>query len=312
MLESIKPIDPNDFFLSRGKKDLRIRDLINSADADPPDFSILGYPDDEGIRLNSGRPGAVLGPEGIRNFFYRMTPPWFLEQYPSIGDFGNLDQKLELTQKHKIGLSNCHELLKTGSKIIGLGGGHDFAYPDGAAFLKEFSEEKPLIINFDAHLDVRNLDKGYNSGTPFFRLLTEFDNFDLIEVGIQAQCNSQSHAHWALAKGAHILSYEQISSSAESLSSLILQEYSSLLTKQRKAYISVDIDAFSSAYAPGCSQSWPTGLNPDDFFQCFHYLKQILDVRLLGIYEVSPPLDTDFKTQRLASQIMYNYIFDLQ
>ena len=43
---------------------------LNIVDA----FCILGYPDDEGIKLNGGRTGAALAPTAIRQFLYKMTP----------------------------------------------------------------------------------------------------------------------------------------------------------------------------------------------------------------------------------------------
>ncbi|MEK7355711.1 MAG: arginase family protein, partial [Bdellovibrionota bacterium] len=64
-----------------------------------------------------------------------------------------------------------------------------------------------------------------------------------------------------------------------------------------------------SAVAPGCSQSWATGLMPREFFATFELIVTRLDVRALGLYEVSPPLDQDDRTSKLAAQIAHHYIF---
>ena len=72
--------------------------------------------------------------------------------------------------------------------------------------------------------------------------------------------------------------------------------------------MSVDIDGFSSQYAPGCSQSWPIGIDPVSFFKMFSYLMERFEVRVLGIYEVAPPLDLGPLTSRLAGLIAYKYI----
>jgi len=80
------------------------------------------------------------------------------------------------------------------------------------------------------------------------------------------------------------------------------------ILRPRPVFLSIDIDGFSNAVAPGASQSWATGFLPKDFFQVFNLLRLRLDVRLLGIYEVSPPLDLDAQTAKLAAQIMHRLI----
>src|SRR6516162_4042830 len=35
---------------------------------------LLGFPQDEGVRRNHGRPGAALAPAAIRHWLYRLTP----------------------------------------------------------------------------------------------------------------------------------------------------------------------------------------------------------------------------------------------
>jgi hypothetical protein len=60
---------------------------------------------------------------------------------------------------------------------------------------------------------------------------------------------------------------------------------------------------------PGCSQSWTTGLFTKDFMTSLSWLIANFDVRGLGIYEVSPPLDQDNRTSKLAALIAHKFIF---
>src|SRR5690606_15919871 len=129
------------------------------------------------------------------------------------------------------------------------------------------SKKKPLVINFDAHLDVRPLDRGLSSGTPFFRLLEDFSDFDFLEVGVQSHCNSLHHKKWAKDKGAHILEFEDLLYSGQSQTVGVLKFIEPFIQNSRPTYLSIDIDGFSNAYAPGCSQAWATGFHPEDFFQ---------------------------------------------
>lgn len=294
--------------MSSKKDDPRLRDLLQEA---PQTFyfSLLGYPDDEGILINKGRPGAKEGPDKIREYLYRMTPPLSLSSNFSLKDHGNIDTSLSLWDRHKEAQKKVSSLLKIPHNLpITLGGGHDYAYPDGAAFLETF-QDNPLVINFDAHLDVRPVPpEGPSSGTPFFRLLNEDIPFTFYEIGIQEQCNSQAHLQWCLEKKVRVITHNEILHSNKSLSSLVCQNMGEDLLKPRPTFISIDIDAFSSSYAMGCSQSWPSGLNPDEFLKLFSILVQRLDVKLLGIYEVSPPLDFDGLTSKLAALIIHHYI----
>ena len=282
---------------------------FNGQSLNPGDFVIGGYPDDEGIQLNSGRVGAALGPDAIRSRFYKCSKSEFYNSDFSLIDLGNIKKELPLAEKHEMGKQTVTEVLKQKAKWIGLGGGHDFGYPDGAGFLlaNKDSKLKPLVINFDAHLDVRPLDKGLSSGTPFFRLLedTELPDFDFFEVGIQRQCNSQEHIQWAKNKGAEIIFYEDMMLSGENPVQYLLKQFNELLVKPRPTFISVDIDCFSTAYAMGCSQAWPTGFSPESLFPVLSVLFARLNVQTLGIYEVSPPLDQDERTVKLATQILH-------
>ncbi len=309
---------PNKTFFTRDTpQDLRLGDFARSL-TEVTDLKnsvvVLGYPDDEGILNNKGRPGAKDAPKIIRENFYKMTPHLLKNIDSKIYDLGDLKIEGSLADRHLIA-QECLENLLRQTRGITLGGGHDYGYPDGAAFLEVFQkksdkEQKPLIINFDAHLDVRPHKDNITSGTPFYRLLSRYRSelkveFDFLEIGIQSHCNSRYHLEWAQSKDAHILSYDEILYSGVPAHLKILEFLEPFLLKKRACYLSVDIDGFSNAYAPGCSQSFATGFDPENFFTVFRVLCERLDVKLLGIYEVSPPLDQDNKTSKLAAQIMF-------
>ena len=112
---------------------------------------------------------------------------------------------------------------------------------------------------------------------------------------------------WLHDQGGFVLSYEELNSQPNWIEA-VLESLSGFLLSPRPTFLSVDIDAFSSAYAPGCSQSWSTGLIPNDFMNLLKILKKRLEVRALGVYEVSPPLDIDDRTSKLAAQILHSFI----
>jgi formiminoglutamase len=302
----IHAADPALFFTKKDPSDPRLGEYskaISLEDAQHYDFTLLGYPDDEGIKLNGGRLGAGQAPNTIREFFYKMTPSLLSHQKWKLGDVGNLDINLPLEQRHQNGKTVARKILDSNTKLISLGGGHDYAYCDGAAFIEKHIHENPLIINIDAHLDVRDPVKGLNSGTAFHRLLTQYSGkFEFVEMGIQPQCNSQHHYTWAKSKNAHVFTLQ------ETLEQLPAKLIEKLVSSKRPCYLSVDIDAFCSSEAPGCSQSFTSGWNFREFTAFFKFLKLNTNLRLLGVYEVSPALDQDHRTSKLAALILHQFI----
>lgn len=300
------PVDPKLLFTRNNPQDPRLGELVNTSQR--PLFTVFGYADDEGISLNGGRSGAKEAPRLIRENLYKMTPPLLTPKKIGVQDMGDLDSSGSLESKHQEAQDRVTLALEN-SHVLTLGGGHDFAYPDGSAFLNTF-KERPLIINFDAHLDVRPTVNGQStSGTPFFRLLEEFSDFDFLEIGIQSQCNSSEHYEWALKKGAKVLSYEELLVSGTSFLQKMLEFLEPYLLKKRPTYVSIDMDCMSSAFAPGCSQVFATGFSPLDIIPALKVLFTRLDVRILGIYEVSPPYDSDNRTSKLAAQLAYEFLF---
>ncbi|MCB0412513.1 MAG: formimidoylglutamase [Bdellovibrionales bacterium] len=295
-----------ELFTSRNDPtDPRWGDQLSSLSLETAEWVLKGYPDEEGIRLNGGRLGAAQAPDSIRRQLFKTT---FWSKSPTLLDLGNLEIAGNLDQRHQFCRSSLTEILKLGKRAITLGGGHDFGYPDGAAFLEVFKDQSPLVLNFDAHLDVRNLDRGLSSGTPFFRLIEEFKKFEFHEIGLQPQCNSEAHWNWLLSKDGQILSLPEIRKSSDPLCKQITDKLALPRTARRPTYLSIDIDAFCNAEAPGCSQSWVSGLTANEFLPVLHQLTEHLDLRVVGIYEVSPPFDVDHRTSKLAAQIIHSIL----
>lgn len=310
----IHPVDKHLLFTKNDKEDPRLGECVHLPSENTLknitehnfDFAILGYPDDEGILLNGGRPGAHAAPREIRTYLYKMTPSLDSERLPRIFDFGNLyNQQISLPDRHASARDVVASLARSQKRWISLGGGHDYGYCDGAGFLDAY-KDNAVLINFDAHMDVRPTDKGFNSGTPFHRILSEFSgHVHFAEVGIQNQCNSKTHVTWAKDHGAEIFTLDYINQNG------LLSTLKNFMhgKETKKVFLSIDIDAFTSSEAPGCSQSWTTGIFTKEFMESLRWVIQEFDVRGIGIYEVSPPLDQDNRTAKLAALIVHQFIF---
>lgn len=304
----LKSCDTQLFFSRNDNQDPRLGDFAQASLKADTTHVIWGYPDDEGIRLNGGRPGAAKGPEAIRKTLYKLTPPVFkMTKSPVLGDLGDIDSEgYSLDQRHEFARSLTAQHTAENRKFISLGGGHDYGYSDACGFMQGLGNQEAVIINFDAHLDVRPLDqRGPHSGTPFYRLLNEYSGprLHFFEVGIQEHCNSQNHLKWATEKGAHVFSQQSL---RLSMSPLIecLRPFHGL-----PLFVSFDIDCLHSAEAPGCSQSWPVGLSLTPLLHLFDELSPRFQWRGLGVYEVAPPLDVDNVTAKAAALLVHKFIF---
>lgn len=297
--------DESLFFKKDDKNDLRLGNFVRKDGA--AEFFLHAYPDEEAILNGGGRAGAAGGPERIRHWLYRMTPSLFSDGV-SIVDGGNINTALTLDQRHQAARKKVAETMRS-SKLVTLGGGHDYGFSDGAGFLDVYKDQKPLVINFDAHLDVRPPGAKLSSGTPFYRLLEEFKGVDFIEIGIQTQCNAKSHYDWLQERGGKVVFTDLWLQSGENLIDYTLKNTGDWLLKRRPTFLSIDMDVFSWPYAIGTSQSWPVGLSPEHFYPLYLFLLKRLDVKLLGVYETAPALESHDGTAKLAAQLIHRFLF---
>ncbi len=301
------PVDDSLFFKGRDSGDPRLGNLVKKT-PDGPGVAIVGYPDDEGIGKNGGRIGAKEGPNAIRHWLYRMTAHARRPVLPFF-DLGNLRFNSDLDHRHKDVAAAVENLLGHGHQVLAFGGGNDYAFADGLGFLNAFKDERPIIVNVDAHLDVRDLRYGLTSGTPFYRLLESDNSFDFVELGVQSHCNAKTHWDYVEKKGGRIITLEEMRLSERSVQDVVRQRLGDWL-KPRPAFLAIDIDAFAYPFAAGSSASWPLGLLPNEFFAVLHLFLTSWDVRVLGLYEVAPNLESGDSTAKLAAQWAHMFLHE--
>ena len=272
------------------------------------DIALLGYVCDEGVRRNRGRIGAHEGPRAIRERLAKLPIHFENKQVADAGDIICIDDDMESCQllfsKH---ISNLIE-----QKVfpIAIGGGHDMSYGHfmGLWEVLKHSEKKRIgIINFDAHFDLRPIEGKSNSGTPFNQILTELKNagneVDYFAIGIQQQSNTKELFN--IAKDDHIsyaINYDCESSSAEL--GVLKNRLKPFIDKVDYLYITIDMDGFSSAYAPGVSAPSPLGFTPYFVFKMLSFLLTTQKVISFDIAELNPSLDRDNLTANLAAKLI--------
>ncbi len=268
-------------------------------------FALLGYACDEGVRRNQGRIGAKEGPDAIRKALAKM--PNHLSKQTTLFDLGNvscLNSDLETSQDY---LTECTaKILELNSIPILLGGGHDIAYGHFNGIKKYLISKKKRpsigIINFDAHFDLRNSENSANSGTPFFQIANENEPFHYLCLGLRKDANDQE-----LFKRAQQLEVKYLE--RETFRMQFVDEINKWITAFSKGvdylYVTIDLDGFSSAFAPGVSAPSPMGFSADIVLESLKTIKGTGKLISIDIAEMNPKFDIDGQTAKLAASLIH-------
>ena len=287
--------------------DPRVGQLLGRslADGDMPRAVIVGFPSDEGVRRNGGRVGAAEGPSAIREMLHRFTPgadesgemTALLEHTRDLGDLivsGDLKRDQEL-----LGIAVASYLLE-GAFVVVLGGGHETAY---GHFLGYVEADLPVsVVNWDAHLDVRDLKAGRgHSGSPFRQALEHPAGIcrGYLVAGAQPQATARGHLEYVRGRGGRVLWAPELAAGR------IDGMYEGL---GAHALISFDLDAVDQSQAPGVSAPSTAGLPADLWFRAARAAGRAPAVSSVDVVELNPRLDRDGQTARLAALTVWQVL----
>jgi len=300
------------------KQNLYLHEKISCVDissleaATDKGVALLGYTCDEGVRRNQGRVGAVKGADAIRKQLGKL--PNHLDDQTYLLDVGSVncsDADLEATQNELS--QKVQQLLIRNLFPIVLGGGHDIAYGIYNGIKKYLGDSKSIgIINFDAHFDLRSNENGNNSGTPFYQIAKDCGEsgsaFQYLCLGIREDANDSS-----LFKTAKELDVKYILRDTFRIEfhNEINAWINAFIQNVDSVYVTIDLDGFSSAYAPGVSAPSPMGFTPDVVLASLKTIVASGKLTALDIAELNPTYDIDDQTARLAASLVHTLIHSL-
>lgn len=309
--------------------DLNIDPLSLRAATDHP-FVLLGFACDEGVRRNLGRIGAKDGPQAMRKALSNLPIHHAGLQLRDAGDVLCPDGQLEAAQE-QLGLAISKILTQGGFPIV-LGGGHEVTYGHYLGHNLYLHENSPAclstfgIINFDAHFDNREPgENGPSSGTGFWQIEQDLKNlhpdgpaqtngtsrsaFHYLAIGIQQTGNTKALFDRAAHSGTQYIPAGEFSEKNQEQNTKALKEF---LSKIENLYLTIDLDVFASAYAPGVSAPTALGLIPDSyFFSVLNLILQSGKLRSVDFAELNPSLDQDQRTARLAAALISHIVNQL-
>lgn len=277
------------------------------------DIVVVGFPSDEGVKRNGGRPGAAGGPEAARKHLMKVGPLVNPE-------FGIDLRGLKIVDAGDIAVPTLEEghesLASTVGKIIGhggipfvIGGGNDQSYPNARGLLAHVPSGSMAAINIDAHFDVRPLKEGkVHSGSPF-RLLIEDDRFQgehFVEFASQGNQCSAVHAQYITEHKGKIVWLSDIKKSGKTAGELFASILDDLGQRCEAIFVSFDIDSIKSSDCPGVSAPGAVGLTSEDALEICFVSGKNPKVRLVDLSEYNPLVE-EYRTGRLVATMFYYF-----
>lgn len=274
---------------------------------------LLGFSCDEGVRRNLGRVGASEAPAHIRRILCNLPVHHAAEKV--LWDAGNIicaDQDLDLAQQ-QLAIA-VQKILAHGAFPIVLGGGHEVTFGHYQGLDLMYPQTRIGVLNFDAHFDLRESHAGQaSSGTGFYQIIEKLKpqgrSLSYMALGIQQISNTQSLFNYADAHGVdYIFAHELKTAALDQLK----QRVRNFIKELDHLYLTIDLDVFNATIAPGVSATAFQGIDYDEVFKAL--FQEILisgKLRSYDIAELNPNFDIDFRTAKLAAQLIFDSLKEL-
>lgn len=275
----------------------------------PNAAAFIGFCCDEGVRRNKGRTGAAAAPDGLRKAMASFA--WHFAEDFQLLDVGNiycLDGWMENSQQQ---LSyGIEQIIRSNAFPVVLGGGHETAFASYSGLRQAVGLSPKIgIINFDAHFDLRLPEEQSNSGTPFYQIsqLCEAQNipFHYLCLGINPAANTASLFERAKELGVQFLTNLECATLSDASLYETLQTF---IEQQDLIYLTIDLDGFDAAFAPGVSAPAVMGLLPQRVMPLLQRIASSGKLALVDVCELNPTYDVDGRTAKLGAFLLYQLL----
>lgn len=295
--------DPED-----GPQARRWHHIIND-NSPNPDLTLLGFPCDIGVARNKGRTGAHEAPDVLRAALANMA--W--HGRGSISDAGNMDIILggqDPLADAQLALANAlSDILKTKSKAIVLGGGHETATGSFHGLHNSLKDSGKTIgiLNLDAHFDIRLVgEHGISSGTPFTQIRETLQHsgqdFHYLVLGIAESGNTKALFERADDLGVQYMLDKDVT--RDNLDT-VLAAIDAFLGKIDVLYLTLDLDVLPHWQMQAVSAPSARGVDIAVLEAIIeHISKAPINWPLTDVVEFNPPLDQNGCAVRSAARLI--------
>lgn len=273
-------------------------------------WGLVLIPDHQGVMNVGGRLGAAEGPAAFKQMLARLKG-----RDPVLKSLGSETLVSELgkdvAQNHEQAAQAVEKAQAYPFTIV-VGGGHDHGYSHllgvRRALVSQSAGVRIGCINIDAHLDVRRPSPEISSGSPFYLAIESgvLNPAHFVEFGIQNHCNAPELWDYVEGKSVKVVGFEELRHGRAVSSFQDLLE--NLATQCDSIVISLDLDAATGTDAPGVSAPQAEGFTSSEIIEICEIAGRHPQVCSLGIFELNPIHDLDFRTARLAATSAYHFV----
>ena len=255
-------------------------------------LALIGLPDDS---QSSYRPGCAEAPARIRAAYngacYNACTELGVDLSGRVADLGDQPGRATWEDTANAYRLFLESVLRRGSIPFVLGGDHAVTVPVVAALAVL---QKPIhVVQFDAHPDLYDVfeENRWSHACTAARLLEMPHVRQLTQVGVRTFNPPQRETAERFAGKLQIVEARRFSPEAVTLE------------PAEAVYLSVDVDVFDPAFAPGVSHPVPGGLSARQVLDILH----ALEGQLVGmdVVEVNPRLDRNGQTAVLAGLLLH-------
>ena len=275
------------------------------------DVAVMGAPFDFGSQFRSG---ARMGPRGIREastlfsfghggaYDHEDDITYLPSDSTKIVDIGDADIiHTDTIKSHENIKFGVKKIIEAKAIPVILGGDHSINIPCIDAFE---DQESIHVIQIDAHLDFVDERHGvrYGHGNPMRRASEKSYVSGMTQIGIRNVSSTAKEGYIdARAKGSKIFSVRHL---REMGIDKILEQ----IPKDKRYYITIDIDAFDPSIASGTGTPSHGGFNYYEILELLDGIIKQGKVVGLDLVEVAPDYDLTNSTSTLAAQLLMNTI----
>lgn len=294
-------------------------------------IGLIGFACDQGVRRNQGRVGARAAPPLIRRAFATLPVIAPLQtRYDNqlatlLGDAGDIychdddDFAAHTLEQAQLKYADkVSTIVKQGGLPIGLGGGHAIAYGSFLGLWQALQQTDVTndidaltrigIINFDAHLDIRQSDVA-TSGTPFRQISEHLDAhgqpFHYCCIGVSRFSNTAALFDRAEQLGVHIISDEDCHYQAWQI---LADQVISFINQVDVVYLTIDMDCLPANVVPGVSAPAAYGIELRFVERMVKTIMATGKVKMADIAEINPTFDIDGRSCKVAARLLATII----
>lgn len=262
-------------------------------------IALLGFASDEGVKRNHGRPGAAHAPDVLRKALANMASHHGHDRLVDMGTITVKADQLEPAQQAlSDGVKSCQH---AGMRTLVFGGGHETAWAHGRGVLDAFPDERVVIINLDAHLDLRKAERA-TSGTPFRQLAQYCEaqqrEFQYACFGVSRAANTQ--ALWDEAVRLNVTLVDDLHFRRDALSTL-----DAVLARADRVYLTLDLDVLPAGEMPAVSAPAALGIPAMDLMPVIEQICRSGKLQAADLVEFNPSYDRDGQGARLAARLAW-------